>query len=394
MALYQYEYLTKRGKKISCIQAESLEDAKIELSKQKKAVLKVTPFPIKQIATLSLSSLSLFTQELAKLLQAGLPLFEALYSLEEKYQNQKTYHLILDLKDQVKSGQLLSQALNRHPKTFDSFYICLVKNGEASGSLFQSLEEIAQVLEKKLSLRKKILSALLYPCMLMGFCLVVLMTLLFYVIPSLADLLEDRPTQSLTRMVLFASSWCISHKMELLLFSTLIVASLATFSYLPKTRQKMKEFFTRLPILRGFAQKIALLRFCKSLSSLLKGGVPLLQALQLAKNRMGHPSLEKTLFQVEKGILEGGKLSEELGKSSQVPRLMVRLLALSEQGGNVSVMLDYICQIYEEELERSLLRLTTLLQPALLIFLGAVVGLVLISVLLPLTDMSALASGL
>jgi len=393
MALYQYDYLTKTGKKSSWIQAESLEDAKLCLVKTKKAVISVKLAKVEKITPLSGGNLTIFTQELSKLLTAGLPLFESLTSLEEKYQKESIKRLILDLKDQVKSGKLFSEALRLHPKSFDHFYISMVENGEKRGALQESLQDIYEVLSKQQKLKRQIISSLLYPAVLLSFCFLVLLVLLFYVVPSLAELFDERPSQGLTQLVLSLSDFSVRHKFGVFSF----FFSLPFLGYFLAKSKNVKESFRKvilcLPLARTFFQKIALMKFCKALSSLLKGGVPLLQGIRLAKNMMNHPSLEKALQKVEAGILEGGGLSEELKKCPQIPKIMIRLLSLSEQGGNVAFMLDYLCQIYEEEVEKSLQRFTVLLQPILLIVLGAMVGTVLLSVLLPLTDISSFTSS-
>ncbi len=389
MGLYQYVYLSKGRKKKGWIQAESVEEARHFLTQKKEPVLELQSFRVKKEVILSKEALLFFTQELCKLLKAGLPLLESILSLEEKYAKGALYFLLLSIKDDLKGGSYFSEALEKHPKVFDSFYLCMVKSGEKGGALVEALEGIYQVIYKQEALKKQIISALIYPSILLSFCLVVLTCLLFYVVPSLAELFEGRDTQGLTRFVLSVSSVAVAHQKELLLgFFSLILGifSLRFFSFF---QQKGRGFMQKLPFFEGFFRKVALLRFCKALSFLLKGGQPLLEGIRFAKNLMNHEALEKSMQDVEKGILEGSRFSEELKKNEKIPSLLVRLIALSEQGGNVPFMLDYLCSIYEEEIERSLSRFTILLQPILLIILGAIVGGTLLAVLLPLTDISS-----
>ncbi len=389
MGLYQYEYLVKRKKKKFWVQAESLEEAKLLLVKKNVLVLQIYPFQRKKNLSLSPSSLLFFTRELSKLLKAGLPLLEALFSLEEKYQKGNLHLLLLDIKDQVKGGKFLSEAMQGYPQIFDSFYLCMIQSGEKRGALIEALEGAYQVIHKQQVLKKQIISALIYPGILLSFCGIVLVSLLFYVIPSLAELFEGRKIEGLTWFVLHLSTWAVYYQRELVFFFFFLFFGVIALKRTVLFQKKAQKLVQNFLFFRNFFRKVALLRFCKALSFLLQGGVSLLEGIRFAKGLMNHDVLEKSMEGIEKGILEGNRFSEELKKNRYIPSLLVRLIALSEQGGGVAIMLDYLCTIYEEEIERSLSRFSILLQPILLLILGAIVGGVLLAVLLPLTDISS-----
>ncbi|MBM3184414.1 MAG: type II secretion system F family protein, partial [Chlamydiae bacterium] len=186
MPFYRYQAVGEEGKKISAIiDAENLQDAKQKLIKRQIVVIQIKEVDEKELSKpLGKSDVLAITRELARLLQAGLPLFEALSALEEKYRNQKSHKTLLDLCEGVKTGHSFSRALSRHQTSFDVLYISMVANAEKTGKLGECLEELSKLMEKSLRLRKQVLSALLYPSLLAVFCLVVLSSLLFFVIPS------------------------------------------------------------------------------------------------------------------------------------------------------------------------------------------------------------------
>ena len=212
MSLYRFDAIGERGKKItSTIDAESLLEAKQKLLRRYTAILQVDPLSEKESRVpLSKKELLAFTQELGRLLQAGLPLFEALSALEEKYRGQKSQRLLLDLCDRVRSGQSFSDALAKHGETFDLLYISMVANAEKTGRLCEVLDEIAFLHQKQMKVRKQIISSLLYPALLAGFCFIILLVLLFFVVPSLKELFEGRELHLFTRVV-FATSAFVCH---------------------------------------------------------------------------------------------------------------------------------------------------------------------------------------
>lgn len=391
MVTFRYQALLPSGKKTSgYINADHLADAKDRLLKREFLLTQVKPLSDrKNLCRLSKNDLLLFTREVSKLLGAGLPLYEVLLALEEKYRDHKCHPILLDIGDKVKQGMSFSYALKQHPESFDSLYLCMMENAERTGSLQKALDEMASFITRQLSVKKQLLTALLYPCLLSVFCLAVLSTLFFYVIPSLSELFQGRRLHPLTAAILAISQTMSDMKTAL----AVGLAALLTFFAYGIFSQKGKKFLSslamHLPLIKGLLLKVALIRFCRSSGAMLQSGVPFLESLSLARRVMQHGELEKIMEQAEQGVLEGAKISDKLKESSLIPSLVTRMLSIAEEGGNIPLMLQHIAQIYEEELEKNLARLTQVAQPVLLLFIGAVVGFVLLSVLLPLTDVSS-----
>jgi general secretion pathway protein F len=395
MPLYQYQALSEKGKKFSgTIDADHLNEAKLKLIRRQVAVLRIDPLTEKNVRDrLSKAELLNLTRELARLLQAGLPLFETLSALEEKYRGQKAHRLLLGLSDSVRSGQSFSQSLTHYPKTFDLLYISMVANAEKAGRLTHALNELAELLSKQLEVRKQIVTALLYPTMLSAFCIVVLSSLLFYVIPSLKELFEGRDLHPFTQIVFVASDLACKAKGLLALlflgFVSLIVASFFSM----RLKEKVRGLGYRLPLFKTLLAKVAFVRFCRAAATLLEGGLPLIQAFGQARKVMRHPQLEEVVAQAEERISQGESIHAPFQNNPLIPPLIPRMLGIAEEGGKLSFMMQQIAQIYEEELEKTLTHFATVAQPVLLLVLGAVIGFVLLSVLLPLTDVSSFATG-
>ena len=383
MPLFKYTALKEKGKvPRGVIDAESLEDAKQKLLKQKVLVVRVIPNKEKR-AALKREEVKSFTCELAHLLRAGLPLHQSLHILEEKVRGQKMGILILDLCDRIRSGIPFSQALAQHSESFDVLYCSMIANAEQSGAFVSALEELSNLLERQIQLKKAWVSALLYPALLGGFCLVVLSILLFFVVPSLFDLFEGRALHPFTRFVFACSHFALSSKWWLLtLFALLGIGAVAL-------KRRMRTWFTRLPLLQDLFVKIALVRYFRSTATLIEGGLPALSALRQASSSLQHPPLEETFEKVARRLSEGISLEASLQEHPLIPSLIPRMLGIAQQAGNLSTMMQQVSLIYEDELEKTFARITSLAQPVLLLLLGAMVGFVLLSVLLPLTDVSS-----
>jgi general secretion pathway protein F/type IV pilus assembly protein PilC len=392
MSLFKYTALLDKKKVKGIIEAKDTEEAKNILYKKNLVVIRLHSFNIEKNLKISKKELLSFTQEIAKLLHAGLSLYEALFALLEKYENQKIYPLILNLCNQTKRGKSFSMALSLYPKIFDFLYCSMVANAEKTGSLASALDEIATILKKHQKLKKRVTSALLYPSILSLFCFGVISILIFFVIPSLFELFEGKNLHPLTKIVLSISKIANDGKYFIFVLFILFLFFMFFGIYSKKLKKNLYTIILRFPYVKTLMGKIAIVRFSRSFSILLKSGVSYIEALKLSKRVMKHPILEKEMEIAEKKITQGEKLSKCLKNSKNIPALVVRLLEIAEESAKTSSMLSHIATIYEEELENNLSKITTLVQPLLLVILGIVVGFIVLAVLLPLTDVSAFVS--
>ena len=390
--LFEYRYIDAKGRKRkSHIEALHEEEAKEKLRAQKTVVIALSKSHSKKKrgGQLRKEALITFTTQLSSLLIAGMPLYESLVSLEEQYRQEAFHPILLTLCERIKGGASLSEAMSQFPGSFSRLYCSMIAAGESVGRLEHSLEKLATLLARQNAIKKQILTALLYPAVLFSFSLVVMMMLLTFVIPSLETLFEDRPVNRFTRFVMVLSHF-LTH--EWMYYLPLLAAGVGALYYTltsPKGKLWIQKQLLALPVLKALITQTAMARFARTMGSLLQGGVSLIQALQIARNVMHNPYFEEVVAHAEEKIVAGSLLSVELKKSPLIPPLVPRMLAIGEEGGNAPLMLEKIADLYEGEVEKNLTRITTLAQPVILVVMGGIVGLIMIAVLLPLTDVSA-----
>lgn len=398
MPLFHYQYLNAKGKRVaSHIDANSEGEAKEKLRRQGTLVLclssgEVGPYKrwgSKGKAHLTGRNLITFTSQLSSLLLAGVPLYESLLSLEEQARGEPYHPILLSLCDQIKAGLSLSQTMKQFPKSFNSLYCAMVAAGESGGMLDQTLEKLALLIAKQASLRKQFITSLLYPFILMGFSFLVIILLLTFVIPSLEVLFEDRSVNGFTSCVIGLSHLLTRGWKYYLPLLGMALFAARLFLHSKNGALFIQKMLLKTPLLKTVIIHAALSRFCRTMGTLLQGGVTILQAMQIARQVMRNPFLESVIEESEKRIVEGSLLSIEWRKSPLIPSLATRMVAVGEEGGNLALMLQKIADVYEEETEKTLARLTALAQPIILLVMGVIVGVIMLAVLLPLTDINA-----
>jgi general secretion pathway protein F len=391
MPLFKYFAIEGNGKRFSgVLNADSFDVAKEILRKQKVMVVKLVIFrEKKKDVKLPRPILISFTRDLSQLLRAGLPLYESLLTIEEKYRGMRFHAIFLSLCDKVKHGLQLSKALAEYGDCFDPIYVSMVSAGEETGSLDEVFTELEGLLSRSAKLKKQLTSALIYPAFLASFCAVVVAALFFFLIPSMKQLFEGRELHPLTTAILKISEWLNANGVFLLIGILLFLFGSIVFFKHPRGKRAFYHFLLVAPLLKRVTTSSVLVRFCRALSVLLTSSVAMVDALRYARRIMHNPYFESVIENAEKRIMQGGKLSEELARSPLIPKMVIRMLSIGEEAGNTSSMLKSVADIYEEDLDKSLTRLTSMIQPAMLMILAFIVGVVILSVLLPLTDVSS-----
>jgi len=389
MSLYEYLAFSKLGKKIKgIIHADSIEDAKGILQVKNISALKIALIE-KKFKSLNKTEVLTFFQQLKNLLQAGLALYESLQILAEKSDKRKIKLTIFDLSEKIKLGYSLAEALEEHPKSFDLITRAMIDNAQQSGRLEETMDEIIKILSNSLKLKKKLITAFTYPIILSIFCFVVLNFLLFVTIPTLFDLFEDRSLHPFTKIVFTTSKFAINNKLFIILGIFLCISFVfCAFFYLPFRKKIIKQLI-KAPVIKSFLVKVALIRFFISYASLLKGGEAYENALELSTNVLDHPILQQEFIAMKEKLIEGKHLSELLKDSEYIPNEICKMLSIAEESSQMPKMLLNIAKIYEEEVDKFLTRISTIIQPVLLILLGFIVGFVVLSILIPLTDVSS-----
>ncbi len=342
-----------------------------------------------------LQDLVVFTRQLATMIDAGLAMVQSLQALAEQTPNRVMREVIKDVTTRVEGGDSFSDALKKHPKSFDRLYTCMVGAGERGGLLAEILARLATYLENSARLRKKVKSAMMYPTSVTIIALGITVFLLIKVVPVFGEIYSGfgaklpGPTQ-----------WLINISDALrnnIVIVVPVVAGLiyAWFAYI-KTKSG-REFWDRtrirLPIFGQIAHKICLARFTRTLSSLIRSGVPILEVLAIVSQVTGNVIMEKAIKLASTDIERGDGIAAALGKHPIFPSMIIRMVTAGEQTGKIDVMLERISDFLDEEIETTLSGLTSLIEPILIVFLGVTVGGIAICMFLPIFKMSEMINA-
>lgn len=395
MPVYQYQYVDASGKKKSgTAEAGGDKEIKQRLRDQGFLIVKLEiKEKTKKKQSLKGDNLLAFTVQMSQLINAGIPLYESLTALEEQSRGDSYHPIILGLCEQIRSGTSLSAAMGAYPESFDRLYSGMVAAGEAVGALGPVLEKISLFLSKHMKLKKQIMTAMIYPAILGGFSLLIIAVLLGFVIPSLEGIFADRKLNAFTAAILsisyvFRTYWWV--------YFPVIGGTITWIVWKLRSesgRLWIEKASLRVPLLKTLVIQTAVARFCRTMGTLLQGGVSMIEALRISRGIMRNVVLEKEIQTAEGKIIEGHSLSQEMKRSSYFPQLVARMLAVGEDSGTTVVMLNRIADMYEQEIEKSLDRLMAMSQPVILIIMGLVIGTVLLAILLPLTDVSSFSVG-
>jgi general secretion pathway protein F len=395
MPLYQYQYVDSLGKRrTGAIEAQGDREAKQKLRDQGVLVTQLqAKSKVNRKQNLKGDNLLAFTVQLSQLINAGVPLYESLVAIEEQSRGDAYHRVILSLCEQIRSGTSLSNAMGAYPDSFDKLYCGMVAAGEAVGALGPVLEKLTQFLNRSMKLKKQITTAMIYPAILGGFSLLIIGVLLGFVVPSLEGIFAERKLNAFTTAVLgfshlFREYWW--------LYFPVIVGGLVWTVWKLKSvkgRLWIEKSLLKVPLLKTLVIQTAVARFCRTMGTLLQGGLSMIDALRISRNIMRNVVLEKEIQVAEGKIIEGHSLSQELKRSAYFPQLVARMLAVGEESGTTVVMLNRIADMYEGEIEKTLDRVMAMAQPVILIVMGLVIGTVLLAILLPLTDVSSFSIG-
>jgi type IV pilus assembly protein PilC len=341
--------------------------------------------PFKKV---KLRDLVIFSRQFATLINAGLPIVRALYVISEQTENKKLRDTIDAVRGDVEAGLSLSEALEKHPKIFNRLYVEMVKAGEIGGMLDGVLLRIADQLEKEAELRRKVKSAMIYPLFVMGFAFLTLTFLLIFIVPIFARLFEDLGgTLPLPTRIVMGVSDILTSLWGILVYLGMGVA-LFLFLRWKKSESGRKVWgpvSLRIPAKIGeVIQKVALARFARTLGTLSAAGVPILQALEITATSSGNWVVENALLKSRDAIREGIPIYKPLESEPVFPPMVTRMIAVGEETGDIDGMLGKIADFYESEVDATVKALTSIMEPLMIIVVGGIVGVIVISMYLPM----------
>lgn len=341
----------------------------------------------------SLKDVMLFSRQLAIMFKSQVSLLEALRTLAQQTKNPSFKEKILDIGEEVEAGTPLSQALSLHPAAFSSFYIAMVKSGEASGTLSKSLEYLANHLQREYELTSRIRGALVYPAFVVFVALLVLFLMMFFVIPSMTKVLEGAGGELpfLTKVVLSLTDFLRSKWWLLLLVCAAASTFFVRFTRTVEGRRFLNSAFLGLPVLGPVLSMLYLSRFAENLSTLVAGGIPIVQALDITGTVVGNTVYQRIVHEARDEARTGKNISEVLQKHpKEFPPLFSQMVFVGEKSGTLDTSLLNIVEFYQKEVARTVDSFLSLIEPILIVVLGLMVGGLMASVLLPLYQISTL----
>ncbi|MGB5366002.1 MAG: type II secretion system F family protein [Polyangiales bacterium] len=393
MAEWVYEARTRAGEvQTGIIEADSKEAVQSRLRARQLNPVKIK----KKGRQLSLAfgtgvdakELVIFTRQFATMIDAGLPLVQCLDILSTRGENKALNTILKDVKDYVEQGGTFSDGLARHPKLFDELFVNLIRAGEMGGILDTILNRLAGYIEKRVKLASQVRGAMVYPVAIFFVAMIVVVVMLAWVIPSFKGMFAEfgaaDSLPALTQLVIAASEGFISNIHWIILASAALVFGATWFYRQPAGKHFVHRALLVLPILGPVIRKVSVARFTRTLGTLLSAGVPILDALDVVSKSAGNVVVEAAIQKTSDKIREGRTMAEPLMETNVFPPMVVQMIGVGEQTGALDTMLNKIADFYEEEVDIAVAALTSLLEPLMMVFIGGIVGTILIAMYLPI----------
>ncbi len=403
MPRYFYKARTPTGKIVSDIveavsqkevvdKLRSMKYVVTEIKEVKKTgvslLSKLNPFKHKVKST----DLTLFSRQLATLVSSGVPLVQGLSILEEQFTSEAFKNVIKSIRTDIESGVSISESMKKHPNVFSELYIGMIHAGEVGGILDQVLDRLAIYLESAEELKSKIKSAMTYPVVVLFVAIAAVVILLTFVVPQFAKMFLElgqrlpTPTLILIQLSTFLKKW-------IWLIIVILVIIATVFRKLYKTNEKFRltvdKILLRLPLFGELIRKSAIAKFSRTLSTLIKSGVPILQAMETVAKTSGNKVIENAIFAAKDAIREGERIAEPLKRSGVFPPMVIQMVSIGEESGALDSMLTKVADFYEREVSTAVESLTSMIEPLIIVFLGIVVGGVVVAMYLPMFEMTS-----
>ena len=395
MPIYVYKARDPKGKMVTAtIEADNEQSVRNRLREKNYIITYIAPKGkglnfgdmMASFQKVKLKSLTVFSRQFATMISAGLSLVRALDILERQADDKKLKEVVGDVRRRVEEGSALAEAFAMHPQTFSELYINLTRAGEIGGVLDETMHRVAEFMEKDQTLRQKVKSAMTYPTVIFIFAILIVVFLLVFALPTFVQMFEGVGAQLplMTRIVIGMSdllrgywwAWIIGLVGGIILFKQ--------YTKTPKGRYNYHRFMLALPVFGMLNRKVTVSRFSRTLGTLLSSGVPVMQALEITGKASGNSVVERSVEDVRVSIREGESISIPMEESGIFPPMVTQMIAVGEETGSLDAMLKKISDFYDMEVEATLDSLTSLIEPLLMMFMGVMVGFIVIAMYLPL----------
>jgi len=400
MSSYQYVAKDKKGQTVSgIIQAVSEAEAAENLHKKELIIVSVEsgkPSTVKRIKDkkVKLDDLVIFSRQLATMIDAGIPLVNALNILGEQIENINLRSIVNVVRQDIEAGMSFSDALAKHPTAFSELFVNMAKAGETSGMLNEILDRLAGFMEKQAALSRKIISSLVYPAVVVSMAIIITSVLLLKVVPTFKNIFDSLggtlplPTQ----VLIFISDLLRKYFFYTIVFLGVMLFLFRNYLKTEKGRYKFDQQTLKLPVFGPLLRKIAVAKFSRTFSTLVKSGVSVLSALDIVSKTSGNKVVEEAVVNCSKSVRDGELISKPLAKSGVFPPMVTRMINVGEQTGQLEKMLSKISDFYDDQVDAATSALTSMIEPLVIAFLGIVIGGIVIALFLPIFKISQLMS--
>lgn len=405
MPVFDYKGLDSNGKHVKGkIDGDNAKIARAKLRKQgiyptditekTTTEAKKSGFSLRSFfKRVKLTDLSVMTRQLATLFKANVPIVDALAAIGDQIENDRLKLIITDVKEQVNEGSSLANALSKYPKVFSNLYVSMVKAGETAGTLDSVLIKLAEYTESSVKLKNKVIGSMTYPVVMMIVGVTIVSGLLVYVIPQITTIFEDmEEALPLITEIVIGLSNTLKEKWHIIIgVIVLVIYIFRRIRATEKGRMRIDHIFLRLPLFGKLIRMVAISRFASTLSALLKGGVPLLSAMDIVKNVVDNRVIRKVITEARDDISEGQPLADPLKASGQFPPIVTHMISIGEKTGELETMLNTVADAYENEVDTTVNALTQVLEPLMIVIMGIAVGTIVMAIMLPILDLNKIA---
>ncbi len=404
MPIYEYKGLSRSGKNIKgTVDADNLRSARVKLKKDGIYVVDLADKTKKQrkknksktstTSGVNINDMSNMTRQLASLIKANIPLVDALGACSDQMENPVLKEVLADCKNNVNEGSTFHKSIRKYPKIFDKIFISMVEAGEMSGTLDVILLRLAEFKEDQAELNSKVKSAMLYPIIMFLFMILILAVMFIFVIPQMMSIFDDAEMQLpwYTMLVINISGTLVNYWWVILLGIGVVVFGFIQWTQSESGRPKWDYMKLHLPVSGKLTRMIAVSRFTRTLSTLLAGGVPMLNAMDIVKNVVNNEVLAKAIREARDNISEGESIAGPLKKSQQFPPIVIHMVGIGEKTGDLENMLNQVSDTYDFQVKNKVEGLTSILEPIMIIVMGGVIGTIVFSLMVPMFELANIA---
>ncbi|MFO7930128.1 MAG: type II secretion system F family protein [Desulfosalsimonas sp.] len=336
-----------------------------------------------------------FCRQFSTMIDAGLPIIQCLDILQSQQENATFKKMLKDIKESVESGKTLAESLKKYPEHFDDLFVNMVAAGEAGGILDVILRRLSAYMEKSARLKSQVKGAMTYPLVTILIAIAVVAVILVFVIPVFQEMFADfgQALPAPTQIVIGMSEFVKGNILWIIIGVALLIFAFRRFYKTEKGRAMIDEFTLKLPVVGILVRKVAVAKFTRTMGTMLASGVAILEALDIVARTAGNKSVESAIYKVRDGISEGQTIADPLSETGVFPPMVCQMIAVGESTGAIDAMLEKIADFYEEEVDQAVENLTSMIEPFMLVFLGVVIGGLVVSMYLPVFQMAGGVAG-